>query len=218
MRILRLEPCEPDDSDQIIDAGALACAAAAADQVLQQPRIVAHLQPRHQVGLLKHQADAAGAAQIARRRAANADATTRRRHQVGHHFQQRALAAAGRADQRHERAIRNLELDAGERRDWLGAADAVGHVNLGDRDRGAGAGRRPNLFCCRGAHGQFVAFFTIAFRACASGRPSMMAFVYISFGVGFLARSPDSAAKMSIDDCHLESFMMPKPLSYSGVL
>ena len=36
------------------------------------------------------------------------------------------------------------------------------------------------------------------------------ALVYISVGVGFFAMSLDSAARISMDDCHFASFIIPK--------
>ena len=105
----------------------------------KQPDVAGDLEPRHQVRLLEHEADAAGMAQAARWRAADRDCAARRRHQVGDDLEERALAAAGGADQRDERAVRNLQRDPGQRLDRLGAADTVDDIDVRHRDRGAAA-------------------------------------------------------------------------------
>ena len=166
-------------------------AAAPRHQIAQQRDVVFDLEPRHQVRLLEHQPDAAGVAQVARRRAADRDAAARRRHQVGDDLEQRALAASRGADQRHEGAVGDLQVDPGQRLDRLGAADPVGHVDIRDRDRGAAA-RGERQLGSSARHVSASLSSPMSASAFASSRLSTIALVYISFGVGFLVRSPKS--------------------------
>jgi hypothetical protein len=140
MRAFFLEPLHADHLEQVGNVlppdGAAAAAHAPGHQVAQQSYVVFDPQPRHQIGLLEHEADPAGTAQGGRRRSADRHLAVRRRHQVGHHLEQRALAAAGRTHQRHERTIRDFQVEARHGGDRLGAADPISDVDARDRDRG----------------------------------------------------------------------------------
>ena len=74
--------------------------------------VAAHGEPREERGLLEHQAGALGA---------HVDAARRGLVEAGDEVEQRALAAARRAEQAHELALLDVEGDAFERDDALAA-------------------------------------------------------------------------------------------------
>ena len=85
-------------------------------QVERQPHVGLHARPRHQRGFLEHECDALAAVVDATDRlAADQQTAVGGFEQPGHHFQQRALAAARRPEQRDELAGMHREVDRQQR-------------------------------------------------------------------------------------------------------
>ena len=95
--------------------------------------VAPHGQPREERGLLEHEAGALGA---------DVDAAGRRLVETGDEVEQRALAAARRAEQADELALRDVERHALER-DHLLAAGAEHLRDVGDGDDGTRSASRP---------------------------------------------------------------------------
>jgi hypothetical protein len=105
---------EPDQLEQLVGA----CAApgpALAVQLQRQLDVGADGPPLEQAGLLEGDAVVLVEARLARRLAVDERGALRRLDQVGDDAQQRRLAAARRADERHELAGGDAEVDARER-------------------------------------------------------------------------------------------------------
>ena len=86
--------------------------------------VAAHREPREERGFLEHEAGALGA---------HVDAARRRLVEAGDEVEQRALAAARRAEQADELALVDVERDALERDDcWLPVPNDLGDVGDGD--------------------------------------------------------------------------------------
>ena len=113
-----------------------------------------------------------------------------------------------------------VQRDPGQRLDRLGAADAVDDIDIRHRNCGTAADWRRARVQARQQRSprQCVTFLTRSASVFASSRLSTIALVYISLAAGFLARSVPSAARISIDDCHLASFISPNRCAKSGVL
>lgn len=161
-----------------------------------------HIQPWHQVGLLKNQADSPGAPQITGGLAFDADLACGRLQQVGQDLEQGAFSTARWPHDGDERTGADIEVYAVQS---LYRVALTRLENLADLSNG-------NATLCghgREGVGHLAGCLIRLARVLASSRASTNWLVYMEAGVGFLAKSP-AVAMMSMVEAHLSLFMAPK--------
>ncbi|BCB90427.1 hypothetical protein Psuf_077400 [Phytohabitans suffuscus] len=121
-QLRRVVPGEVGEPDQVEHLpGPLApLRAGGAAQLEGKLDVAPHGAPVEEPGLLERDPVLLVQARLAGRFAGDGHRAPGGRHQVGDDAQQRRLAAAGRADQRHELSTPDGQVDAGERHDLVG--------------------------------------------------------------------------------------------------
>jgi hypothetical protein len=137
-----------------------------ATELEREADVVAYAAPGQQGGVLKHEGlrGPTRGAGLLGGEARDAELAARGREQAGDGAQQGRLAAAGGADERHELAAAQLEVDAVEREQAAGEAQ----LEVTDADQGARWGRGRGGFWGRrcGHRGAKLTRFLAARRSC----------------------------------------------------